>query len=683
MAFIQDLHSASPELGGKARSLVRLSAAGLSTPAGFVVADAVFHALCPRMSLPTRIDEAGLVQLDRARTDLMSAPWPAGFLQELVGRLSLEPNALWSVRSSFASEDLAGGLGAGVYQSVVAVPSGEVEAALRQVLASALSAGAVAYALAHGLRPAAPPVSVLVHRYIRGDADGGAACDPEHLDEPIIQVRTGTLSSEAAAWLRAIVRALAQSEGAIEVEWVASGGQVVFLQLRPYQPLSAPAPWPGWDDLQAGESPSSWHWDQAHNPLPLSPVHAGLVALVDERCHIGIRQRVLGQYLFYATDSRPGPPPISAEEAPTRFASLLDKVESRLAKLGVAPALEDTLDLLLAVEEPLFGVIQPALRSARSRLAEFLRQEAPTALPLLPQILGGIESKASERRQRAAAVRAAPDGNARRQASARYLELFGDETPVWDVAVPTYGEILEMLEGGEVVGREDPAAASQAEQTAEGVESQLQPHRRDEWRQLLRLTRQAVGLGEDDDWLYARTQASIRRALLQLGMNLQAQGALANSSGVFYLPLPLARALAAGTPAPSDLKVQAATGRANWEAAYQNPPPAPSTTDSLSVRGVGTGGRAVGRVHVHHPGGRPASAGQILVAPTFLPSELPLLDAAALVTETGGPLDHVATQARERHLPAVVGAAGACRRFHDGDWVLVDADRGLVVRLGG
>jgi pyruvate,water dikinase len=70
------------------------------------------------------------------------------------------------------------------------------------------------------------------------------------------------------------------------------------------------------------------------------------------------------------------------------------------------------------------------------------------------------------------------------------------------------------------------------------------------------------------------------------------------------------------------------------------------------------------------------------VAATLLPSELPLLVAAALVTETGGPLDHVATQARERGLPAVVGAAGACRLFHDGDLVLVDADRGLVVRLG-
>jgi len=102
----------------------------------------------------------------------------------------------------------------------------------------------------------------------------------------------------------------------------------------------------------------------------------------------------------------------------------------------------------------------------------------------------------------------------------------------------------------------------------------------------------------------------------------------------------------------------------------------------VSVKGVGTGGRALGRVLLHRPASPRPAPGQILLAATLLPSELPLLVAAALVTETGGPLDHVATQARERRLPAVVGAAGACRLFRQGDLVLVDADRGLVVRLG-
>ena len=71
----------------------------------------------------------------------------------------------------------------------------------------------------------------------------------------------------------------------------------------------------------------------------------------------------------------------------------------------------------------------------------------------------------------------------------------------------------------------------------------------------------------------------------------------------------------------------------------------------------------------------------MLVARTLLPTELPLLSPAAIVVETGGVLDHVAAQARERAIPAVVGAVGACRALRDGDQVLVDGDAGLVVRL--
>ncbi len=681
MSFCADLQDADARLGGKARSLARLCAAGLPTPVGFVVTDELFRAIAPWFSPPERVDEATLAELDRARAALMAAPFPAGFSQELAARLAR--GGLWSVRSSFANEERAGGLGAGVYESRVAVPSDEVATAIRQVLASALSAGALAYALAHGMRPAAPPLSVLLHPYVRGEAEGGAACVPERPDQPIIQVRAGALPAAAAARLRSLLGALARTQGAVEVEWVATGEDLVFLQMRPFAPPPAPAPWRGWAELEAaGESRTLWQWDQAHNPLPLSPAHAGLVALVDERCRIGIRQRVLGQYLFYAPDARPGPLPISVEDAPARFAALRAEVESRLAALGHEPDLEAAIDLLLAVEEPIFGIIQPALRAARANLEEFLRQAAPSALPALGQLLAGVKSMASERRQRAAELRAARDAQARAQAQDRYLELFGDETPVWDVAVPTCRETPEILYGGENRGVDPPAAVVNQEQTIAQVEKQIAPARREEWRRLLRLAREAAGLGEDDDWLYARVQAALRRALLSLGKKLHGMGALAEPSAVFFLPLPLARSLAAGAPPPQNLQMQAAAGRAAWEAACRDPPPASVALDTVSVKGVGTGGRALGRVVLHRPASPRPAPGQILLAPTLLPSELPLLVAAALVTETGGPLDHVATQARERHLPAVVGAAGACRLFHEGDLVLVDADRGLVVKLG-
>jgi phosphohistidine swiveling domain-containing protein len=154
------------------------------------------------------------------------------------------------------------------------------------------------------------------------------------------------------------------------------------------------------------------------------------------------------------------------------------------------------------------------------------------------------------------------------------------------------------------------------------------------------------------------------------------------------------RSYAAGRPLPGDVRRMAAEGRLAQREARAHPPPlaAPrlrglalrgSSPDPSApvLRGTGTSGRTVGRVvHRHGPSGAVPPSDAVLVATTLLPTELPLIHAAALVCETGGPLDHVATQARERGLPAVVGVAGAVAALAEGDTVVVDADAGLVVR---
>ena len=73
--------------------------------------------------------------------------------------------------------------------------------------------------------------------------------------------------------------------------------------------------------------------------------------------------------------------------------------------------------------------------------------------------------------------------------------------------------------------------------------------------------------------------------------------------------------------------------------------------------------------------------GAILVARTLLPTELPLVAPAAIIVETGGVLGHVAAQARERGLPAIVDAPGAVTAFRAGDRVLVDGDAAVAIRL--
>ena len=136
------------------------------------------------------------------------------------------------------------------------------------------------------------------------------------------------------------------------------------------------------------------------------------------------------------------------------------------------------------------------------------------------------------------------------------------------------------------------------------------------------------------------------------------------------------------------------------EAARANPPPIEWATREWTaqkggaggrrasegdvVRGTsGSGGARIGRVRIAGATEGEIAPGQteVLVARTLLPTQLPLLSPLAIVVETGGALDHVAAQARERGIPAVVGAAGATRLLRDGDQVLVDADAGLVIRL--
>ncbi|HEX6837890.1 MAG TPA: PEP-utilizing enzyme, partial [Polyangia bacterium] len=188
--------------------------------------------------------------------------------------------------------------------------------------------------------------------------------------------------------------------------------------------------------------------------------------------------------------------------------------------------------------------------------------------------------------------------------------------------------------------------------------------------------RKVLAIAEDDDWLFYRAQATVRRALLALGAG----------DDVFEVTLDEARA--------GDFSRAAARRAERAAAARRVPPlaftdgvpewPTPRARDVL--RGAATAGHARGRAVVVHaladaPSSLPPEA--VLVAPAIVPSLTPLVaQARALVTDHGGALSHGATLAREYGVPAVLGTGAATSTIADGAAVYVDGDAGRVYVLG-
>jgi rifampicin phosphotransferase len=286
---------------------------------------------------------------------------------------------------------------------------------------------------------------------------------------------------------------------------------------------------------------------------------------------------------------------------------------------------------------------------------------------------------------------------------ARFVEDHGHRETDPDPYQPTWGEapwvVLDQLkvlaareELPDPVERDLAARAGQAE-AEQALLLRVPADLRFFFSELLRLARAYSGLDDLEHYQSTRLQRLFRRAVLEMGQSLAAQGALAAEDDLFFAPRAAVEAAVAdgGPAALAELRRTCQAGRAAYQAARDRSPRWSLADDddarpaeAGALRGIpGSPGLAEGPVfRVRSVEDFPRfPRGAVLVARTTNPSWTPLFHAAAaVVTESGGPLSHGAVTARELGLPAVMAVKG-CMDLPDGARVRVDGARGEVVKL--
>jgi pyruvate,water dikinase len=192
------------------------------------------------------------------------------------------------------------------------------------------------------------------------------------------------------------------------------------------------------------------------------------------------------------------------------------------------------------------------------------------------------------------------------------------------------------------------------------------------------LARAAADLAERDDIWFAKAQWLVRRALLR-----RAAETGIDPDVICWLSLEES----ASALEPEDMARRASAARAAADRAAKWAMPlvigaSAPIDDRPALHGHGSGAHAIsGRVVRYESLARAMAVtrGDVIVTRAITPAlAVFVVGCAAIVSETGGLLDHGAAIARELGVPFVVGCKDAWSLLHDGAIVTIDGDRVIV-----
>ncbi|MBF0309125.1 MAG: phosphoenolpyruvate synthase [Magnetococcales bacterium] len=214
--------------------------------------------------------------------------------------------------------------------------------------------------------------------------------------------------------------------------------------------------------------------------------------------------------------------------------------------------------------------------------------------------------------------------------------------------------------------------------------------------EMVRLTRAYTTLDDLEHYQTTRITLPFRKGLRELGRRLVDLGVIADPMEIFFAPFcDLDQAVERNDPllwAALSRTIQV-NKNAYLEARQHSPvwdpdgaaPVEPVTENGDLLRGLpGSPGVAEGPVCIVTGEADFARfpPGAVLVARTTSPAWTPLFYcAAAVITESGGPLSHGAVTSREMGIPAVMGVRHLFERVRDGMRVRVNGKEGVVQRI--
>ncbi|MDL2259409.1 hypothetical protein LJB99_00825 [Deltaproteobacteria bacterium OttesenSCG-928-K17] len=207
-------------------------------------------------------------------------------------------------------------------------------------------------------------------------------------------------------------------------------------------------------------------------------------------------------------------------------------------------------------------------------------------------------------------------------------------------------------------------------------------------RELIRLTRSYTALDDLEHYQTTRLYIPFRRLMFKIGRILMAMDVVGEAGDIFFSRLDvLRRAVESG--GFGELKNFIITGKADYIKNSQRSPKwnldesqADENLTDNRLKGIaGSPGQAEGPVFIVSSADDFAAfpKGAVLVARTTNPAWTPLFyKAAAVITESGGPLSHGAVTAREMGLPAVMAVRDLFRYLVNGQKVRVLGREGIV-----